>query len=57
LGRGKETGRAKQAGGLVRLPGPGRREEELGAGGPVGPEGSGPGEEGGKVGWARGRVR
>jgi hypothetical protein len=27
---GKETGRAKQAGGLVRLPGPGRREGELG---------------------------
>jgi hypothetical protein len=27
---GKETGRVKQAGGLVRLPGPGRREGELG---------------------------
>jgi hypothetical protein len=28
--RVKEKGRTKQAGGLVRLPGPGRREGELG---------------------------
>jgi hypothetical protein len=29
----------------------------LALGGPVGPEGSGPGEEGGKVGWAREKAR